>query len=274
MTEKKVEAFVLEKKLGWNNEAHLLLLSREKGLFYATAEGVLKSGAKLSAWTEPPTLILANLIFREEKKGFGKIINLSPIEYFENVKQSYENLSWYFFCVFLIKNFLIEKTPDQFYFLLFKELLLKSPAFESPENRDFGFIYFLTKILKKEGLMPNWENCSICQTEFQKEDVYFLPFAEEGFFCQKCLLSQKTIPKKNFFKYKLNFLKMLPPENRFDSPEGVMRIGQPERELLVFSSNCSEISSVFSDFNSSFKINNQVHKKVRNLLLLFLETVL
>ena len=277
MFEIKTLAFVLEKKTGYKNEGHLLLLTEERGLVWVTAEGVLKSGAKLTGWTDPPVLISANLLFLREKTFFGKILNLSQISHFSEVRTSYSNLSWYFFYVFLIKNFLIEGISDAFYFKLLKECLSQETAENSwlkAESRDLNFIYFFTKVLQKEGICPDWQNCASCGVEFSAVEAYFLPSFEQGLICGKCL--KQTASNHFYFQQNvsLQFLKILPEKNQFSFPRGAIRVRKEERELLVLMEKNDDLNQIFANSNSSLKINNQTKAKVRNFLLLFLGTVI
>lgn len=274
MFELKTPAFVLEKKTGYKNEGHLLLLTEERGLVWVTAEGVLKSGGKLTGWTDPPVLISANLLFSREKTFFGKILNLSQISHFSQLRTSYENLSWYFFYVFLIKNFLIEGISDAFYFKLLRECLSSESSWGKEELRDLNFIYFFTKVLQKEGICPDWQNCANCGAKFLEAEAYFLPSFEQGLVCTKCL---KQTASNHFYFEKnvsLQFLKILPEKNQFSFPRGAIRVKKEERELLDFMEKNDDLVKIFANSNSSLKINNQTKAKVRNFLLLFLGTVI
>ncbi len=272
MLELKTQSFVLEKNPGYHDEGYLLLLTRDNGLIWVLGNGIWKSGAKLSAWSDPPALVEANLILHEKQNFSSKLLNFTPISYFSHIRTSYENFCQFYFYVFVVKHFLPLAVPNIRLFLTLQEVL-SCKDWDNETQKNINFAYFLTNALDSEGLCPDWKRCIECQKEFQ-EECYFIASGEQGFLCKDCL--SRKIKQHPFLKQRisLEFLKILPEKYHLQFPEGVIRIKPQEREALQTIREKGDLKTIFAKLNSSSKINDQTIKKVLNFLLLFLGTTL
>jgi len=261
----KTEAFVLNKEPGWKDEGYLLLFSKNYGLIRVTAGGVLKQTAKLSALTEPPVLAECNLTGTNGKMP-SRLTTLSVKSFYENIRESYDNYSWYAFSVFMLRNFLYHQTPNTRMYSVWKEFLSSSKDWSKGKYRDTAFIYFLLRLIEEEGVCPLWNICSSCQKDWMDEEDSVFFSGEESLLCKDCA---KLLQNENTQELSLDFLSVLPEKDHFTVPKGFLRITSNMRKVLQTIQKEGTLEQTFTNIFSKDKIDSQTIGKTRNFLLIF-----
>lgn len=273
MLQVKTESFILDKVLGYNDDGKITLFTRKLGVLDVVASGLCRPGSRLSAWTEPPSLVIADLTLPEENAYHGRLLTLSSKKNFPVFWQSYVNASWYYFYFFLLSSFLPRGIKSDSIYDLWKELL-NSTTFDNARSRNFGFIYFTIQLLKNQGFYPSFKFCVHCGKSWEVQETAYCYLPEQGLTCRDCL--RKSLPRirQDGYNYSLDFLEFLPLKNRISLPRGVLRIKSEERQILELTEKSSKITAFFANINSCSKINDSSLKKVRNFLLIFLAPLL
>lgn len=273
MLQVKTESFVLDKIPGYNDEGKITIFTKKFGILSVVASGLYRPGARLSAWTEPPSLVTADLTLPERDSRNGRLLTLTLKKPFPAFRESYFSASWYYFYLFLLLNFLPQGIKSVFIYNLWKELL-NSPAFENTRNRNLGFIYFSTRLLKNQGFYPSFKFCVRCNKNWEAEETVYCYLPGQGLICRDCLKELVSQNHYNNYEYSLDFLGLLPLKNKLNLPEGVLRIRPAERGILEISEKSPQLTDFFANIFSRSSINDPSLKKVRNFLLLFLAPLL
>jgi len=237
------------------------------------ASGLYRPGARLMAWTEPASLVTADLTLPEEALPSGRLLTLSPQKIFLTIRKSYVSASWYYFYLFMLANFLPHGIKSVFIYNLWEELL-DSPTFENSRNRTLGFIYFATKLLKNQGFYPSFKFCIHCNKSWEAGETAYCYLPEQGLICRDCLRKNLSRLRYDNYSYSLDFLNLLPLKNKINLPEGVLRVRPAEREILEVAEKSPHLSDFFANIFSRSSINDSSLKKVRNFLLIFLAPLL
>jgi len=276
MLQVKTPALVLDKQPGYNDEGNISLFTRDFGILRVTASGVYRSGASLSAWTEPPTSVTADISLQEKSFGYGRLFTLTLKNYFPHIRSSYQNTSWYYFYCFLLKNFLPQGIKSEGVYQLFKKNLEFKQSWESDEERDLNFIYFLVKLLRIEGICSGFSFCLKCEKQFKKDETSYFALNEQGLLCDDCSKKVALHNRSEFFpnQFSLDFLKLLPREKNLKLPEGLLRIKPEERTVLETCEESGDLKAAYANIFSRRKINDQTLAKARNFLLIFLAPLL
>jgi len=275
MLQVKTEAFILDKVPGYQDEGKISIFSQDFGIMRVIASGLYRPGARLAAWTEPPSWVMADIIIPEGASHTGRLLTLSPKAVFAHLAKAYENLSWYYFYLFLLKNFLPEGIKAPYIYNLWKELL-SSESFSDSAKRDLGFVFFTTKLLKNQGFYPSFRYCINCERFWEDEETAYFTFSEQGLICGKCLkenIKRFSSPNNNN-SYSLEFLGLLPLKKPLEMPKGVLRISPAERKILQICEKYEQLNHVYTNINSSHMMNDLSIKKARNFMLLFLAPLL
>ena len=280
MLQVKTTALVLDKESGYNDEGKIFLFTRRFGLLKVVASGVYKPGASLSAWTEPPVRVTAEITLREESFEFGRLLTLSPRNFFYHIRSSYGNMSWCYFYTTVLSNFLPFGVKSEKMFRLLGEVLDYQPSWESAEKRDLNFAYFLIKFLETEGICSGFGHCIVCGKDFGQNETAYFASGEQGLLCESCsreIARQKAQALgQNFLSdnTSLSFLTALPQGKNLRLPGGLLRIKPEERAVLAACEKGGDLKTVYANIFSRPKINDQVLAKARNFLLIFLAPLL
>ena len=276
MLQVKTESFVLEKEHGYNDEGQILLFSREFGLTRAIASGICKSNSRLAAWTEPPALITADLSIQEDSQWGRRLLTLSPKNYFPQVKAGYENLRWFWGYVGILNYFLPKNTPLPKLYPIWGKILSRNGWWENANARNLNFAFFITQLLKHEGLLPDWRYCSSCEKSWLEKESGFFVVGKEGLLCRKCS-SQISISElqSNLTRNVIpDFLNIFSPEKELVLPKNILRVPLEERKILEKCKDSDNLDKILESIFSHSKINDQVLCRVRNFLLIFLNSIL
>lgn len=273
MFQVKTPALVLEKLPGYNDEGKITMLTRDFGILRLTASGVLRQGASLAAWTEPPASLVADISLQENSPGYGRLFTLSQENFYSHIRSDFNNLSWFYFYCFLVMNFNPGGSRTAKTYDLFKEVLELEESWKEPAKRDLNFIYFLVKLLKTEGICAGFNFCLACEEGFDGEDVYYSS-SIEGILCEKCSRKSVIENEYNNQQYSFDFLKFIPIDKELALPSGLLRIRQEERSVLAICEESKQFPDAYTNIFSRHKINDQTLAKVRNFLLIFLAPLL
>lgn len=275
MFQVKTEGFVVDKIPGYGDEGKLTLFTKKFGILSVIASGLYRPGARLSAWTEPSNLVMADLSIPEEYFPNGRLLTLSPRIINSRIRRNYKSISWYYFFLFLLKHFLPQGIKSPYLYELWKELL-SSESFDNSKRRNLGFVYFTTKLLKNQGFYPSFRFCLHCRKNWEESETAYFYMHDQGLLCQNCLKELSSDFQNNYsnFALSLEFLNMLPLKTRMILPEGILRIRPAERKILEIAEKSASLSEFFAKIFSRSKINNLTLKKARNFLLIFLAPLL
>jgi len=258
----KTKAYILDKEPGWGNEGYIYLFSQDFGYIRVIASGLYKTGSRLASITEPPIEAQCNLIGGDNK--VFRLTTLSPTNHLENVKNNYQNLSWYFLLVYILKHFLNFNTKNDRLFNLWNEVITSKNSWLNETNTDLSFIYFILRMLEEEGFCPLWNSCTNCQKLWEKdENAYYLP-SEGGLLCKECIK-----PINNQDPILLNFLEVLPKKYKFQVPKGFLRITPDMLKLLKNTQKETELDKIFTNQFYKSRISSRTISRTRNFLLIF-----
>ncbi|MBM3256613.1 MAG: DNA repair protein RecO [Candidatus Moranbacteria bacterium] len=276
MLQIKTEAVVLEKKAGYGDEGYVFLFTQEFGITRATASGLLKSSSRLAAWTEPPSLITADFLVRKDGHSGKRLLTLSPKNFFPRVKSCYANLNWCFGYAQILSHFLPSNIPLPKLYPIWKEILSHQKSWEDGRGRNLNFAYLVTKLLKHEGVLPEWRHCFSCEKPWQKEEPSYFVFGREGLVCRECFsktspAGQNSLPLPNVV---LDFLNIFSQEKELVLPKSVLRVPEEIRIILEICDKSAKITELFARVKSQNIINDQSFLKLKNFLLIFLISLL
>jgi len=276
MFQVKTPALVLDKEPGYRDEGEILLFTKLFGILKVTATGVCRPGASLSAWTEPPASVVAEIALPENHSGYGRLFTLSLENYFPYIRSSYQSLNWFYFYCFLLTNFLPRGVKSDKSYRLLGNVLKFEDSWKNDSWRDLNFVYFLVQLLKVEGLCSSFSHCVSCQERFQDIETTYYSLSEQGLLCKNCSVRTARDNNKKFFSdtISLDFLRLLPQIKPLNLPKGLLRINPEERMVLEIQEKSEQIEQAFANIFSRPKINDQTFAKVRNFLLIFLAPLL
>lgn len=274
MLQVKTRGFILDKVAGYGDEGKISIFTSKFGILRVVASGLYRSGAKLAGWSEPPSLVMADFVLPEDSIN-GRLFTLSPIKLFPKLRAKHSNVSWYYFYLFLLNNFLPAGIKSPFLFKLWEETL-KSITSDGFKGRNLGLVYFVTRMLRNQGVYPGFKHCISCEKRWEKEETAYFTFDEQGLVCSQCLKKyQNNYPQDDRFRdYSLEYIRLLPFKKTLVFPQGFLRILAPERKILEICEKSESFDQAFANINSYHMINDLCVKKARNFMLLFLAPLL
>lgn len=264
----------MSKESGNKDEGDLLLILKGKGLFRAKVHGIYKLGAKLAAWTEPPSLITAELILASKGCQNGRLINASLKSNLAHFRVNYENYAWFSFILVIIKNFLTFDFKYPYLYTLVGETLKNKGNWISEVKIDLAIANFLLGLLKKEGMHPDFSCCQICEKNFSSfETGYFKP-GDRGISCQKCCQASITHKTRIDPLISYEYLNLIPEAKPIPPPQGILRINPEVIDIISKWEKSPSLESFYTKIFSSSKIDGRLIKKTRNFLLIFLASLM
>lgn len=275
MLQVKTAGFILDKAPGYGDEGKITIFTKDFGILHVVASGLYRPGARLSAWTEPPNQVMADLSIPEGSFRNGRLLTLSPRNIYSDLRRSYKNTSWYFFYLFLLMHFLPQGIKSPFLYDLWQELI-NSQTFRDQKHRNLGFIYFSTKFLKNQGFYPSFKFCLHCRKNWETDETAYFFLHEQGLVCHNCLKENSGDYQNNHENYSLSldFLNLLPLKNKIFLLAEVLRVRSAERIILEIAEKSGSLEDFFAKIFSRSKINDLSIKKARNFLLIFLAPLL
>ena len=276
MFQVKTPLLVIDKQPSYGDEGNNTAITKDLGIIQLVASGVYRPGASLAAITEPPVSVLADISFQDNNFTFGRLFTLSLNNYFLHIQKSYVNLSWFYFYCFLLKHFLPYGIKSEKSYNLLKGSLSFVQSWNKEEKINFNVVYFITRLLKINGLVAGFDDCVLCEDRFKRDEVVYFHLNEQGLLCKSCA------KKSSFLGYRglesgylsIDYLKLTPLKRNITLPSGLLRIQPEEREVLSLCSNTAEIEIVYTNIFSHSNINGQNILRARNFLLIFLASLL
>ncbi len=272
MRQIKSRAFILEKDAQNRDEGRLFLLSEDFGFMWLTAAGLFRPGAKLAISTEPPILVLAEILPTEDFRG-GRLTTVTVEKYLEQFKNSYRNRIWFSFFVYLLKNFTGESDAQK-YFPLLEEVTFSAEDWsKNHERSNLAIIYFIIKLLHGEGVLPELKDCLGCDSVFSEKESSFYPLGESGLFCSDCFrkINAELVSRGNF---SFEYLSLTPLTEEIPHPERDFRVNSEVRNLISEVRKSSDLKTAYAKIFLSSKINGQLILQSRNFLLYFLASLI
>ena len=270
MLQVKTRGFILDKAPGYGDEGKITIFTEKYGILRVVASGLYRSSAKLSAWSEPPSLVMADFMLPEGSSS-GRLMTLSPLNLFLEIRTNFGRISWYYFYLFILNNFLPVGIKSLNLFKLWEETL-SSISFSGKVGKNICLVYFVTRLLGNQGIYPGFEKCVSCEHQWKEDENAYFTFAEQGLLCGKCLKNYRDNYANTDYclNYSLEHLKLLPLKKPLVFPQGILRIFPPERKVLEICEKSDSFDRAYANVNSCHKINDLCLKKARNFMLLFL----
>lgn len=271
MRQIKSRAFILEKDAQSRDEGRLLILSEDFGLVWLTATGLFKPGAKLAAMTDPPILVSAELLLAEDERN-GRLRTVSVENRLDYIRQAYRNRLWFSFCSYLLRNFVGEGDSKK-YFSLFEEVFLSEDNWRESPQSNLAVVYFILKLLRGEGLMPDLKNCLACEKNFSDREKSFYSLGESGLLCADCF--RQTRADADFQRsISFDYLEFTPLTESIPRPERDFGVPAEVRNLLIEIERSSDLRACYTKIFLGSKINGQLILQSRNFLLYLLVSLI
>lgn len=276
MFQVKTPLLVIDKQPSYGDEGNITALTKDLGIIQLVASGVYRPGASLAAVTEPPVSVVADISFQENNFTFGRLLTLSLNNYFSHIQKSYVNLSWFYFYCFLLKHFLPYGVKSEKSYNVLNNSLSFIQSWKKEEKIDFNVVYFVTRILKINGLVAGFDDCVLCDERFKGDETVYFHLNEQGLLCKNCAKKSSSHEYQGLESGYLSseYLKLTPLRKNLMLPSGLLRIQPEEREVLSLCSNTAEIEIAYANIFSHSNINGQNILRARNFLLIFLASLL
>ncbi len=272
MRQIKTPVFILEKEPQSKDEGRLLVLSRKYGFLRLTAAGLYKRGAKLGALSDPPILATAGIFLNADSMS-GRLITLSDVNHLSHFKENYCNYLWFSFLIYLLKTFTQGESGVGKYFTLLVEIFSDEKAWKEEDKRNLNIIYFVLRLLEREGFDPSINDCFGCGKKFESNEKSYYCLGDQGVICQQCL---RKVWKNLQFRKDISFdyLNFTPLTENIPWPKESFRISEEVRVVILTAQESADLKNFYAKIFLSPKINRHLILQSRNFLLYFLASLI
>ncbi len=161
----KIEAITLKKiQLGENNIGVTLLTSNDEVLF-VMAFGAMKPKGKLFGSVNPFVEASWDLYF-DPVKEYYRAKEVAINNFNQDIQTSLES----FYTATLFLEIILKSQGSEGVYSLLKTCL---ESLSSGGNSTMVLIQFILRLLKKQGILPSFTNCMVCDKEIHKEPLYY-----------------------------------------------------------------------------------------------------
>ena len=184
-----VDGLVISEKTTGESNRLVTILTRDRGVIRAFANGARKIKSRSAAATE--LLCYSNFTIFKNRDTYS-IDEASPIQVFFELRSDIVKLSLaQYFCE-LARELVPEAVESEIYL----RTVLNSLHFLAKDKRDFNIIKAVTelRLIAAAGYTPDLVACSLCG-EFETGQMWF-DTAEGTIFCEKCAEGMPTSAKK------------------------------------------------------------------------------
>lgn len=198
----KTKALVVH-SIRWHETSKIVTLySREFGLIKVIARGVFRKNSPLAGRLETLNLINALISFKETRE-LQILTGADLLDSFTSLKTDLERLPYALAILEIIQKVIHPGHKDEVFFDFCLQMIYAVNQSEFPL---LVLWYFLLKVASYLGFKPNFDACSICQTNEFKNGAFFI-LQKGGLVCPDC--AGQAAPHLKLTDHDLQFLRTL-----------------------------------------------------------------